>query len=87
MIRGKLHLSPGQWAQVRRIYDETLDEPQDRRAEAALRLCEGDSQLESAIGQLLDPAARGSLGASRSFLDQASGEWLLPPVNCRSALI
>lgn len=53
-----------QWEQIKRIFDQALDQNRSKRADYVHRLCQGDSELESEVNRLL--AANDS---ADSFLD------------------
>ena len=53
MIGASEPLSPEQWGKAREIYALALEEPAEERVSMALRLCDGDSQLESQMRNLL----------------------------------
>ncbi len=69
-------LSPEKWARIREIYAKVVEAPADEQAGLAEELCEGDSQIESEMKELLSAHDRArsflSEGASGVFKDFAS---------------
>lgn len=65
-------MQPGEWARVKEIFLEALDEPLDRREAILERLCEGDAVLRQQVQSLLDQDAAENAPHAPALPDDAS---------------
>ena len=73
-------MTPERWAEVKRVFDDVLEQPASSRDECIALACGSDSRLRGEVERLLYQHDQGQEFLAKPALSEAASSWASRPL-------